>query len=484
MIVYFADRTLKVVGHASTSLMEGLIIYDDVYTEEIDSGVATLEALLPWTDETRATCEACATVGNYVLMDNEAGQGLFTIVESENDTEKHQVRFYAEDAGVDLINDIALDVTDANITTEQTLTEWVNMYVTPAGFEIGTNELAADTTKKSYQAMGLSGEVTVLARLKEILEKWKAEISFGYELSDDGFSVDKLYVNIHSKRGADKGVKLFLNKDVKGITTKSSVANIATALLCYGNDGLNLKDYSYSSPDNDYQVEMLRYDDKQQIGYVLASPSAKEKYGVTLGGTIKHIVKVFNVETSDKAFLASQGALELDKRCKPEVNYEVDVAETISGVNIGDTIYIVDEKGQLFLQSRLLKIERSVSNKTVKITLGDFLLKSDDISSKVYALAQQVQNMSLDLIVQAVTIDITSSNGVVFIDDYVNTTLTAHLYLNDAELTAAQVAEIGTVKWYEVDDETTVLGTGLTFTIDAEDEIIATNMRAKLEALS
>lgn len=53
MILYFADRHMNVLGQASTELPKGLYISDDLKTEEVEAGVATLEFTLNYTASTR-----------------------------------------------------------------------------------------------------------------------------------------------------------------------------------------------------------------------------------------------------------------------------------------------------------------------------------------------------------------------------------------------------------------------------------------------
>ena len=52
MILYFADRHMNVLGQASTELPKGLYISDDLKTEEVEAGVATLEFTLNYTAST------------------------------------------------------------------------------------------------------------------------------------------------------------------------------------------------------------------------------------------------------------------------------------------------------------------------------------------------------------------------------------------------------------------------------------------------
>lgn len=68
----------------------------------------------------------------------------------------------------------------------------------------------------------------------------------------------------------------------------------------------------------------------------------------------------------------------------------------------------------------------------------------------------------------AITLSITSSNGLIFKNTAVSTVLTAHVYKAGVELTAAQIAAIGTISWYK-DGSTTAAATGTTLTIDSGD---------------
>ena len=61
---------------------------------------------------------------------------------------------------------------------------------------------------------------------------------------------------------------------------------------------------------------------------------------------------------------------------------------------------------------------------------------------------------------------ITSSNGTIFKNTSIATTLTAHVYQAGTELTSTQIAALGTIKWYK--DGTYLEGSdGLSLTISA-----------------
>lgn len=80
----------------------------------------------------------------------------------------------------------------------------------------------------------------------------------------------------------------------------------------------------------------------------------------------------------------------------------------------------------------------------------------------------------------AITLKITSSNGVIFKNSAIETVLTAHVYKAGDELNETEIAAIGAVKWYK-DGGATAVATGITLTIDAGDVTNKATYTAQLE---
>ena len=80
----------------------------------------------------------------------------------------------------------------------------------------------------------------------------------------------------------------------------------------------------------------------------------------------------------------------------------------------------------------------------------------------------------------AITIDITSSNGTIFKNAAIATVLTAHVYKGGAEVTGSALTALGTIKWYK-DGGTTSVATGATLTITAGDVTNKATYIAQLE---
>jgi len=81
----------------------------------------------------------------------------------------------------------------------------------------------------------------------------------------------------------------------------------------------------------------------------------------------------------------------------------------------------------------------------------------------------------------AVTMSITSSNGSIFKNTAVVTTLTAHVYQGGAELDATEIAALGTIKWYKDGSTTALATTGATLNISAGDVTNKATYIAQLE---
>ena len=81
----------------------------------------------------------------------------------------------------------------------------------------------------------------------------------------------------------------------------------------------------------------------------------------------------------------------------------------------------------------------------------------------------------------AITMSITSSNGTIFKNTGVSTTLTAHVYKAGVELNATQIAALGTIKWYKDGSSTALSTTGATLNITSSDVTNKASYIAQLE---
>lgn len=384
MILYFANRMMNIKGQASTALLKGFQIVEDRKAEDVDSGVASFECSIAFDDENRLLLEEMTDAGNYLLRSADGENEFYTIIDTEIDTKRKEVYIYAEDAGLDLLNEVAGEF---EATDTQPIEYYVNKWINDSGFEIGINEVPATTTRK----LSWTGETSVTERLASIATQFGGyEISYSFKVK--GMEVSRKYVNIHKKRGQDNGIQLRLNREIDRIITKKSVANLATAFVCTGGTPedaekpITLKGYTYD--DGDFYVGS---------DGVLRSRKAVEKWSRYVwnkepnlqANAAGHIWKTYSYDTTSQATLCSHAITELKKICDMEINFEIELKRLPDGVKIGDRVDIIDDAGKLYLSTRILKLESSEVDREQKATLGEHLIKDSGISQRVEELAAQ-----------------------------------------------------------------------------------------------
>lgn len=392
MIIYFADRAMNILGSASTGLPKGLMITDDKKTEEISEGVATFECNLDYDfvnsdEEQEVDVKKLAAVGNFILKQSadSSEAEVYTIIDSTIDPIQKDASIYAEDAGLDLLNEV---VGKYAADKAYNIAYYINKFAYDSGFEIGINEVSNLTRKLSWD-----GETTATERLLSVATQFdNAEIEFSFKV--ENMAVTGKYINVYKNRGNDSGVTLTVGKEVSGFRIKSSIADLATAYRCTGGtpegseNPITLNGYKYD--DGDFYVE----------GSYVKSRKALEKWSRYQIKTEKnkndvgHIVKSFTYDTTSKSELCNRAVSSLKKICDEAVTYEVELLYLPDGVKVGDTVSIVDDDDNIYLTARLLKLEMSESNDTKEAELGDYVRQGSGIDAKVMELAERFEKIA------------------------------------------------------------------------------------------
>ena len=194
--------------------------------------------------------------------------------------------------------------------------------------------------------------------------------------------------------------------DIKFKATGSGTAGTLASTACGefivpnyiqgGENGENINDRPIT-------LEGYSYDDKDfyVVGNVLKSRTALKQWSRFLwknddetqqGG---HITKQFSYDTLNQQELCKKAITELKKLREMEVNYDVDIKRLPDNVKIGDRVNIIDDEGELYLSTRILTIERSVTDQTHRAVLGEHLIKTSGISQKIADLAAQFAKLTV-----------------------------------------------------------------------------------------
>ena len=383
MIIYLADRSMNILAVCTNNLPKGLKFINDKKNECVESGVATFTVDICYDEKDVQKAKEYCQSGNYILIPDDRGEfGFYTIIEASNDRKDRFINLYAEDGGLDLLNEV-VDTYEA--TETQSIEFYIQQFAYDSGFEIGRNEVSNLRRKLSW-----TSQETCTSRILSIANSFDAEISFSFAV--EGLTITHKYINIHKKRGNDNVTNLRLDTEVDNITVKTSIADLVTCLIPTGGtpegvtSPINLAGYKYD--DGDFYIN--------EIGWLASRKALSkwsryqwEKHGTYYGG---HIVKYFTYDTTSQAVLCSRALSNLKKYCDVITNYEIDIAILPDEIRIGDTVNIIDENGEIYLSARVLKLESSSCDQNGTATLGDFLIREGGISEKVQMMAEQFKD--------------------------------------------------------------------------------------------
>lgn len=396
MIIFFFDRFWNPLGKASAKLPKGVTYYDDHEVEDVETGTSTFEVYVGFDEENRNIVRAYGQEATYFVTADQEGHGrLWSVIDDESDEEAMFHYFYGEDAGMDLINEML--PAWGSPGSAKPIVYYIERAAADSGFEIGINEIPNLTRTLEWD-----GEATGLNRLQSIFTQFdNAELQFRFDIDENTLELKHKYIDILKKRGNDTGIELRMNREVKNIRMKRSRANMFNAYRCYGatpegkENPITLNGYSLTTAQKEINPETgkARF---VLSGNILKDTESNAKYSRYLnpyeqGEDEGYYTGIYNSEATTQNALANETILQLKKTGYPEVNYEVDVIDAPRTLKAGDYVSIVNDKDELYLEGRILKTDRSRSNDTFEITLGDYLIRDSGIAEQIQAMADKLK---------------------------------------------------------------------------------------------
>lgn len=396
MIIFFFDRFWNPLGKASAKLPKGVTYYDDHEVEDVETGTSTFEVYVGFDEENRNIVRVYGQEATYFVTTDQEGHGrLWSVIDDESDEEAMFHYFYGEDAGMDLINEML--PAWGSPGSAKPIVYYIERAAADSGFEIGINEIPNLTRTLEWD-----GEATGLNRLQSIFTQFdNAELQFRFDIDENTLELKHKYIDILKKRGNDTGIELRMNREVKNIRMKRSRANMFNAYRCYGatpegkENPITLNGYSLTTAQKEINPETgkARF---VLSGNILKDTESNAKYSRYLnpyeqGEDEGYYTGIYNSEATTQNALANETILQLKKTGYPEVNYEVDVIDAPRTLKAGDYVSIVNDKDELYLEGRILKTDRSRSNDTFEITLGDYLIRDSGIAEQIQAMADKLK---------------------------------------------------------------------------------------------
>ena len=364
MIVYFADRSMTILGLAATNLPSGPRISNDEKTDELETGIRTLEFDVGY--DSRANAEAMTMPGNYLLRSADGEKEFYTIIDSTVSLADKNVHVYAEDSGIDLINE---EVSEYTASSAMTIAAYTAIFAQDTGFEIGTNEVSDQTRTLSW-----TNKEPAIARLQSLAEEFGAELSFTFDI--DKLQVTHKYINFWKMRGKDIAGTLRIGHHINDVRITRSVAKVATAIIPRG--GIP------SGSSTPITISGMTYDDgdiyvsgttlKSRVALAMWSRYQSPDEGDRTG--TGDIVQSWEYDTTNQSVLLAKSIEHLREISRMETTYDAEVVELPQNVGIGDLVKIADEEDDQYIMARITKLVTSASEGKQRVTLGEYTTTS------------------------------------------------------------------------------------------------------------
>lgn len=447
----------EVCAFLDNSLDGTLHYWDDTLHTYLQGSAYTFE----FTTESWMEDATYLVEGNHLSFRYKDKGYYLNIVEVEKDELEVKVTAYG------LVFELLNEEVDTYEGKSMSFEAYIKAFNYEKSFDIGINEVSDKRISNKWE-----GTDTVLKRLYSLATVFGAELEFVTELNDD-YSINRIVLNVyrehddaHQGMGQNRtGEVLHYGKEVTGITKKSDITELCTAIRPTGKDGLQLNKLSGKKEyDSDGNVEF------QVSGNNLLAPQARDRFPSLLKSSKndRYIAKIWSYDTSDVNVLYGQAKAELMKIMVPKVSYEV---ESYVDANIGDTFTIEDTNyaPTLYLTARVTEQEICFTDQSAsKTTFDNFEEAESQIDQSLINAMQSMIDAK-----RTFEVNIISSNGTVFKNSTGSTTLTAKVLANNQDASGEM-----TYQWYR---NGVACSTGQTLSVFAKD--ITNTVTYRVEAI-
>lgn len=391
MEYYFADRKSNILGVGSTDGKGEWRIDNDIETQSVDNRPAVELSLdIHFTTDQEQAVNEMAKATNFIMYQDEEGNGHQMVIESvDHDSLGHIHSIVASDAGNDLINET---VGAFKADKPYTIADYITRFTNDSGWEIGINEFP-----DNVRTLEWTSEESSLARIIAVAKDFDAVLSFGFEFV--GTNLVKRVINIRHEKAGDSLISFEMNKDINNIVTHLDTYDMETSIKAYGavpestngstnQDPINLIGYKWTDPTGQFVLD--------QYG-LLHDTIAVQKYSRLLSNSNPNPTqsdwnRVKTFDSKSQAELLQAALADLKKYNHPNETYDIDLVNS-PYVPLNQTVHIADENQQLFLSAKVLSIQRSRANHSVKLTLGEFAHETVSFDQRLSDLANKMANM-------------------------------------------------------------------------------------------
>lgn len=381
MDFYITDREFKLQTISSTNGVCDfpVVSTQDEITLETASRRMTLELAFNY-DNTQLIKER-VKVGNHVLYRDLNDKYVWMTILKVTHNPLTGVRtLECENASMDLLNE---SVEAYESTGQHNIVFYIEKFTLDSGWEIGVNEVS-----NLRRTLSWDGDATALERIQSVATQFdNAELEFSFEFK--GNQLVKRKIDIYKKRGRDTDFKLYVNKDINSIESTTDIYQLVNAIRPYGgtpegkDKPISLRGYNWSDPDGRFKLN-------SEKGILMDTQNVKMWSRTNTENN--YFLQHKSWTTTDQKELLDTTINWLKQYSQPIETYTVDIANLPFDLQVGDYISIVDENEELYLKSRVQKLNYNYTDNSVQADLSDFVRLESGLSQQLQDLANQFQN--------------------------------------------------------------------------------------------
>ena len=387
MVVYFADKSLRILGFAATHLPDGLWIVNDMRTDDVATGTSNFSFSMhcPSDKWNGSEISGITAPGGLVVRADEEDVKIYQILETAIDSEVSTVTCDCEDAGLQLLGH---RVDAVNELQTHTADWYLALALTGTAFSVG------DVDTSESLALSLS-EGTCTEQILSIAEAFGAEPVYSYAIDQFGELVTAT-VSLRVKERTPARHTWRTGIEITRLELRSSAAGAATDILARGattsqGGQITLKYYPdwQDVTDTDEEGNVIDTITLDAATGIIHSEAAADRWGQT-------ITRLYEGTATTQAALCEEALADLRARRDAALEIDVELAATATGAQAGDYVSIVDDARGIYTEARIMMLSHSVTAGTWAATVGDVIRKTSGISARLEALAAKLDAGGLD----------------------------------------------------------------------------------------
>lgn len=361
--IYILNRRKKIIDVLSNNgTNPSSPFFDDAFKLYLNTGAESFEFSTIANERTTGVQK-----GNFIVFSYRNKYKLFQIMNTSSQHTNGAVikKCYCETAGLELLNKIVRES-----TLQGDVTTFFHLLLQDSTFELGY----VDPSITTFKSVKVEKPTPIYTVIQDNLEIYDIEIEFTVDIKNN--KVYKQYINVYKQRGQITNARFEYSRNLDDVKKNEDLTEFCSALVGYGQNGINFKNVEWLKANGNPTDKPLNQD-------FIADEDAHIYFHNDDGS---YITGVYECDASNASDLLNETWKELQRRKEPQLDYETSILLLSDDVDIGDTVYVIDDDyiPSLRLQARVTELELSFTdweNKS-KCTLANY----KEVKSKIKSL--------------------------------------------------------------------------------------------------